>query len=113
MAALPPLGSLAGLPSFGGSDDTYDDYADVNLFAEGENTTDITVSSDMTSDDMTSDDMSSEPSTGGPVTEGPDPDNEGLSGGAIAGIVIGSLAGVALIAGGVYYLKVKSLLCFK
>lgn len=36
----------------------------------------------------------------------------GLSGGAIAGIVIGSLAGVALLAGGVYLLKAKGLLCF-
>lgn len=40
------------------------------------------------------------------------PVSSGLSGGAIAGIVIGSLAGVALLAGGVYLLKAKGLLCF-
>ncbi|XP_064085285.1 uncharacterized protein LOC135200592 [Macrobrachium nipponense] len=41
-----------------------------------------------------------------------EPGNDELSPGAICGIVLGSLAGVALIMGGIYLLKVKHLLCF-
>ncbi|TOF74768.1 hypothetical protein CGJ15_27155, partial [Vibrio parahaemolyticus] len=58
-----------------------------------------------------------------PSTTGPTPSTTGsttttikpnkLTGGAIAGIVIGSIAGVALIIGGIYFMKVKGVLCFK
>ncbi|XP_063853639.1 uncharacterized protein LOC135096197 [Scylla paramamosain] len=44
------------------------------------------------------------------TTEGSGGDE--LSDGAIAGIVIGSLAGVGLIIGGVYFMKKKEMLCF-
>ncbi|KAG0719900.1 Carcinoembryonic antigen-related cell adhesion molecule 1 [Chionoecetes opilio] len=47
-----------------------------------------------------------------PTTPEPEPSDPGLSDGAIAGIVIGSIAGVALLGGGIYFMKKKEMLCF-
>ncbi|CAL4097563.1 unnamed protein product [Meganyctiphanes norvegica] len=48
----------------------------------------------------------------GPTDDGGDDGDEGLSDGEIAGIVIGSLAGVGLIGGGVFFMHKKKMLCF-
>ncbi|XP_045109329.1 carcinoembryonic antigen-related cell adhesion molecule 1-like [Portunus trituberculatus] len=72
-----------------------------------------TASEDFTEFDNSTDSSNSTDFTTVPVeTTTPDGGDEGLSDGAIAGIVIGSLAGVGLIAGGVYFMKKKDMLCF-
>ncbi|XP_045586768.2 uncharacterized protein [Procambarus clarkii] len=73
---------------------------------EGDPTTGSTI--DFGSTDFSTEEPVSTTTTTTTTTASP----KQLSGGAIAGIVIGSIAGVALIAGGIYFMKVKKMLCF-
>ncbi|XP_071519303.1 uncharacterized protein [Panulirus ornatus] len=77
---------------------------------DGVFTTDEDLSTELTSEDGSTSQPITHTTTSNPVTPGGQ--DNGLSGGEIAGIVIGTLAGVALIAGLIYYLKVKDKLCF-